>query len=184
MNNSFSLKQILKTGNLDLILISRRYKLNLLADLMWIKNEIPKLKQSEIANQLGYPLSTLQRYRNNINMLSPYRIQTNNKNKQTKKASNNNFNKKSHREPEVKRPQMSSNDLKTTQTNTKLNKKNKIILKAGSVHENFEINDQSSDEILDNNNKFTLICVVIVLYSESYISTMVILRKVVFVQIK
>ena len=33
------------------------------------------MKKSEIANQLSYPTSTLQRYRNDINMLSPYRIQ-------------------------------------------------------------------------------------------------------------
>ena len=31
----------------------------------------PKLKQSEIANNLGLSSSTLQTYRNGINMLSP-----------------------------------------------------------------------------------------------------------------
>ena len=36
------------------------------------------MKQTEIANQLGMSLSTLQRYRNDINMLSPYRINSNN----------------------------------------------------------------------------------------------------------
>ena len=50
--------------------------------------KIPKLKQSEIANQLGYSSSTLQRYRNDIKMLSPYRIQPNNTNKRAKKAPN------------------------------------------------------------------------------------------------
>ena len=49
-------------------------------------------------------------------MLSPNRIQSNNTNKRTKKSSNTNFNNNSHREPDVKRPQMTSNDLKTTQT--------------------------------------------------------------------
>ena len=43
-----------------------------MADFMRIKYENPKPKQSEIANKLGYPSSALQRYRNDINMLSPY----------------------------------------------------------------------------------------------------------------
>ena len=37
------------------------------------------------------------------------------------------FNNNSHREPDVKRLQMTSNDRKTTQTNTKSNKKRKIF---------------------------------------------------------
>ena len=34
MKNSFSLQQIKKASNLDAILISRQYKLNLMADFM------------------------------------------------------------------------------------------------------------------------------------------------------
>ena len=45
---------------------------------------------------------------------------------------------------------MTSNDIKTFQT--KSNKKNKNILKAGSVQENIEINEHYLDEILDNND--------------------------------
>ena len=45
MNNIFSLQQIQKTSNLDADLISRQYKLNLMADLMRVKYENPKLKQ-------------------------------------------------------------------------------------------------------------------------------------------
>ena len=52
MNNSFSLQQIPRTGNPDSNLISRQYKLNLTADFMKINNENPRLKQSEIANQI------------------------------------------------------------------------------------------------------------------------------------
>ena len=91
MNSTFSLQQIQKTSNLDAILISKQYKLNLMADFMLMKYENPKLKQSQIANQIGYSTSTLQRYRNDINMLSPYRINPNNINKRTKKASITNF---------------------------------------------------------------------------------------------
>ena len=42
-----------------------------MADFMRMKNENPKLKQSQIANQQGYSTASLQRYRNDINMLSP-----------------------------------------------------------------------------------------------------------------
>ena len=61
MNNSFSVKQIQKTSNLDAKFISRQYKLNLMPDFMRVKYENPKLKQSQIANQIGLSTSTLQR---------------------------------------------------------------------------------------------------------------------------
>ena len=102
MNNSFSLQQISKSGNSDSNLISRQNKLNLMADFMRNKYEIPKLKQSEIANQSGYSSSTLQMYRNDINMVSPYRIQPNNPYKRTKKTSNNNSDSNSHRDHDLK----------------------------------------------------------------------------------
>ena len=38
----------------------------------------------------------------------------------------------------------------TLKTNTKPEKKNRNILKAGSMQENVEINDQYLDDILDN----------------------------------
>ena len=148
MNNKFSLQQSARSGNLDSNLISRQYELKLMADFMRIKYENPQLKQSETANQLSYSSRTLQRYRNDINMLSLYRIRPNNINKRTKKTSNSNFDNYPHREPEVKRLKMTSNDVKTTQTNTKSNKKNKNILRAGSVHDNVEINGLYLDEIL------------------------------------
>ena len=47
---------------------------------------------------------------------------------------------------------MTSNDPKTAQTNTKLNRKNKKFLKTGSIHANFENNNQDLDEILDKND--------------------------------
>ena len=85
MDNNFSLQQIQKTSNLDANLISRQYKLNLMADFMKLKYENPRMRQSEIANQLGMSSSTLQRYRNDINMLSPYRISPNNTKKRPKR---------------------------------------------------------------------------------------------------
>ena len=61
MNNSFFLHQISETGNLDSILISRQYKLSLMAKFVQINFENPKKKQSGIADQLSYLNSTLQR---------------------------------------------------------------------------------------------------------------------------
>ena len=119
MNNSFFLQQIQKTSNLDANLISRQYKLNLMADFMRVKYENPKMKQSQIANQLGLSSSTVQRYRNDINMLSPYRINPNNVKKRTKKAKIDDI-------TDLKRPQMTSNDVKTISNETVKNKKNKM----------------------------------------------------------
>ena len=143
MNNNFSLQQIQKTSNLDANLISRQYKLNLMADFMRVKYENPKMKQSEIANQLGMSSSTLQRYRNDINMLSPYRISPNNVKKRPKKAKIDDID-------DLKRPQMTSNDVKTTSNESIKNKKNK--LKGGSIQENVEIDEHYLDKILKNNN--------------------------------
>ena len=70
MNNSFSLQQIQKSSNLDPKMRSRQYKLKLMADFMRVKHENPNLKQSHIANQIGLSTSTLQKYRNDMNMLS------------------------------------------------------------------------------------------------------------------
>ena len=142
MNNSFSLQQIQKTSNLDANLISRQYKLNLMADFMKVKYENPKMKQSEIANQLGMSSSTLQRYRNDINMLLTYRISPNNVKKRTKKAKIDDIG-------DLKRPQMTSNDVKTSLNETVKNKKSK--LKGGSLQENIEINEHYLDKILKNN---------------------------------
>ena len=118
-----------------------------MADFMRVEYKNPKLKQSEIANQLGLSSSTLQRYIKDIIMLSPYRINPNNSNKRTKKALNAKFGNISHHEPDLKRPQLTSTDLKVASNETVENKKNK--LKGGS---NIEINEHYLDEILHNNN--------------------------------
>ena len=118
-----------------------------MADFMRVKYENPKMKQSEIANQLGLSSSTLQRYRNDINMFSPYRIHPNNTNKRTKKYKNTTFDNDIHRESDVKRPQMTSNDLKKTSNDKKTKSKN--VLKAGSIQEdNIETNEHYLDKIL------------------------------------
>ena len=86
MNNTPSLNEINKTANMDPNLLTRHYKVKLMNDFMHIKYQNPRMKQSEIANHLDMSTSTLQRYRNDINMLSLYRINPNNVKKRSKKA--------------------------------------------------------------------------------------------------
>ena len=143
MNHTPSLNEISKTANMDPNLLTRHYKLKLMNDFMYMKYQNPKLKQSELANSLNMSSSTIQRYRNDINMLSPYRINPNNVKKRSKKAKIDDIG-------DLKRPQMTSNDVKTTLNETVKNKKNK--LKGGSLQENIEINEHYLDKILKNNN--------------------------------
>ena len=144
MNNTPSLNEINKTANMDPNLLTRHYKLKLMNDFMHIKYQNPKMKQSEIADHLNMSCSTIKRYRNDINMLSPYRINPNNAKKRQKKAKNDD-------NGELKRPQLISNDLKTTSNDKKTKSKN--VLKAGSVQEdNIEINEHYLDKIPKNNN--------------------------------
>ena len=126
------------------VLISRQYKPNLMADFMRMKYENPKMKHSEITNQLSYSTRTLQRYRNHINMLSPYRIHPNTTIKRSKNVSNTKLDNNSHREHDLKKPQLTSNDL--TSNEPVKNEKNK--LKCGA---NIELNGICLDKIEHNN---------------------------------
>ena len=126
-----------------------------MADFLRAKYEIPKMKISEIANQLSMSSSTLQRYRNDIKMLSTYRISANNTKKRSKKALNTNFNNDSHSEHDFKRPQMPSNDLKRPQSTSNENSKKtktKNNLKGGFIQENIEIDEHYLDKVLKNND--------------------------------
>ena len=148
MNTTFSLQQLYRTINLDTNSISNQYKLNLMADSLPRKHENPKLKQSETANQLGYFCSFLQRYTIDMNMLSPYGIQPNITNKLSKKAQKTNLSNNPHRDHDLKRPQMTPIEIVKTDTNTKSNRRDKNILKTGSIYENIENKDRYLDEIL------------------------------------
>ena len=113
--------------------ITRHYQLKLMNDFMNIKYQNPKMKQSEIASQLKISTSSIQRQRNNLNMLSPYRINPKNVKKQSKKA-------KSDDNSDLKRPQKTSNDLKKISNETVKNKKNNI--KGGSLQNNIDLEDR------------------------------------------
>ena len=81
-------------------------------------------------------------------MRSPFRFNPNNTNKRTKTAKNTSFDNNLHADSDIKRPQMTSNDLQITSNETVENKKKK--LKGGS---NIDIDEHYLDEILQNNNR-------------------------------
>ena len=143
MNNTPSLNEINKNSSVDPNMLTKYYKLKLMNDFMNNKYQNPKMSQSEISSKLNMSPSTIQRYRNDINMLSPYKINPNNVKKQRKKI-------KIDNNGDLKRPQMTSNDLKTTSNDKKTKSKN--VLKTGSIQEdNIEINEHYLDKILKNN---------------------------------
>ena len=59
----FSLERISRTRNFDANLKLRHHKLHLMARFMEIESSNPKKKQNEMAKELKYSGSTLQRYR-------------------------------------------------------------------------------------------------------------------------
>ena len=77
--------------------------------------------------------STIKKYRNDVKMHSPYRNNSNNVKKRPKKA-------KIDNNGDLKRPQMTSNDLKTISNETVKNKRNKI--KGGSFQNNIDLEDR------------------------------------------
>ena len=115
MNNTPSLNEINKNSAMDPNMLTKYYKLNLMNDFMNIKYLNPKMTQSQISSQLNMSSSTIKRYRNDINMLSPYRNNPNIVKKQQKKTKIDNIG-------DPKRANLTSNDLKTTSND----KKNKI----------------------------------------------------------
>ena len=132
--NTPSLNDINKTANMDPNLITRHYRLRLMNDFMNIKYQNPKMKQSEIASQLKISTSSIQRQRNDINMLSPYRINPNNVKKRSKKVKIDENNDLKRGSDDLKRPQMTSNDKETKSKNVlKLDLYKRRILKLRNI---------------------------------------------------
>ena len=141
--NTPSLNEINKNSTMNPNMLTKYYKLKIMNDFMNINYQNPKMTQSQISSQLNMSPSTKQRYRNDINMISPYRIYPKNVKKQQKKA-------KIGNNDDLKRPQLTSIDLKTTSNDKKTKSKN--VLKAGSVQEeNIEINEHYLDKIIKKN---------------------------------
>ena len=77
MNYTFSSEQISRTVNIDSNLITRQNKLELIAMFLEINYVNPSLRQDQKTNKLGCSSSTLHRYRQDIYLLSTYRISSN-----------------------------------------------------------------------------------------------------------
>ena len=143
--NTPSLSEINKTANMNPNLLTRHCKLKLMNNFMHKKYQNPKLRQSEIADQLNMSSSTLQRHRNDINMVSPYRFKPNNVKKRPKKT-------KIDDNGDLKRHQMTSIDLNTTSNDDNKKTKRRNNLKVGFLQDNIEINNEHYlDKILKNN---------------------------------
>ena len=111
MNNTFSLEEISKTGNLDFKLIFRQHEPSSSARFIEIKSLNAKLRQEQMAKEVICSSSNLRRYRDDVYMLSQYRIPSNS-HKRKQKIPITNFDDDSHREHHLRRPQMTPNDLK------------------------------------------------------------------------
>ena len=85
MNNRFTIDQLSKSETIDPNSINRLYKINKMLDFMEIRSNNPRMTQKQICNQLGTSDSTIKRYRNDINMDSPYN-RNNYKRKKSKKT--------------------------------------------------------------------------------------------------
>ena len=83
MNKRFSDDHMIKSRSTEPSDIIRTFKLDRCCDFMEEKYNNPKLTQKEICNQLGVTDRTFRRYRDDIKMDSPYRI--NNLQKKTPK---------------------------------------------------------------------------------------------------
>ena len=125
MNNTYSPDQIQKTGDLNAVLILRKYKLKKTANFMEIKTNNPRLKHSEISKLWELSSSTIQRYRREIIMLSPYRIPASSKTNHTRKQKkpNTNLDELTMTSNDLK---MTSKDLKMTSNDPVRNKKNNL----------------------------------------------------------
>ena len=115
-------------------MITRQNKVDIQARFMEVNSVNPRVKEDQTAKELGCSSSTLQRYRQDINMLSIYRLSSNT-DKRKRKIS--------IQEHDLERPQMTSNDLKRPQLTSEKVKdenfrspksKSKKSLKGGSVH--------------------------------------------------
>ena len=81
MNKRFSYDNMIKSRSIEPSDIIRTFKLDRCCDFMEEKYNNPKLTQKEICNQLGFTDRTIRRYRDDIKMDSPYRMNDNKKEK-------------------------------------------------------------------------------------------------------
>ena len=130
MNKRFSYDNMLKSRSIEPSDIIRTFKLDRCCDFMEEKYNNPKLTQKELCNQLGVTDRTIRRYRDDIKMDSPYRI--NNHKKKTPKQ----------KPPIVTEDQSKNENIKPT--TSKRSKNN--VMKGGNIS---DIHTLTGREILD-----------------------------------
>ena len=79
MNKRFSYDNMIKSRSIEPSDIIRTFKLDRCCDFMEEKYNNPKLTQKENCNRLQFSDRTIRRYRDDIKMDSPYRINNNKK---------------------------------------------------------------------------------------------------------
>ena len=79
MNKRFLYDNMIKSRSIEPSDKIRTFKLDRCCDFMEEKYNNPRLTQKEICNQLGVTDRTIRRYRDDIKMDSPYRINNNKK---------------------------------------------------------------------------------------------------------
>ena len=142
MNKRFSYDNMIKSRSIEPNDLVRTFNLDRCCDFMEMKYNNPKLTQKEICNQLGFSDRSIRRYRDDINMNSPYRT---NKNKK----------RKPKQSPDTKTESISKNE--NTESVIDKSSKNKIIekriknrlkidIKGGNIS---DIHTLSSKEIID-----------------------------------
>ena len=137
--NNFTIDMAVKSENLISNSKLRLYKQNMMLKFMEIKSNEPRLTQKQICNQLGYSDSTIKRYRDNIQMDSPY-DRNNYKKRTTKRKTNTNISS-------TQDPPKNGNS-KTTNKKTK-----NIILKGGDPNNEQPFQIDKADSVLENKHE-------------------------------
>ena len=125
MNKRFSYDNMIKSRSIEPSDIIRTFKLDRCCDFMEGKYNNPRLTQKEICNQLGFTDRTIRRYREDIKMDNPYRLNDNIK----------------------KKPKQSPSSTTTENIKSVPNKKSKNnVMKGGNVSDTHTI---SGRELID-----------------------------------
>ena len=142
MNKRFSYDNMIKSRSIEPSDIIRTFKLDRCCDFMEEKYNNPKLTQKEICNQIGFSDRAIRRYRDDIKMDSPYRMNNNKKKK-----------------PNQKPVDIKNDDSKTEDKNKRINKRIKNNMKGGNISDTHtltgkELIDQAfgSDKINQKDN--------------------------------
>ena len=137
MNKRFSYDNMLQSRSIEPSDIIRTFKLDRCCDFVEEKYNNPKLTQKQICNQLGFTDRSIRRYRDDIKMDSPYRI-----NNQKKKT------------PKQNPPNVTENISKNENTKSVTNKRSKNnVMKGGNISDIHTISGKELIEQTFQNDK-------------------------------